>query len=241
MKYRYIFLISFLLQGVSFAEMRAWHCNDGTLIQGEYIGRPAQGLFSFRSPSGEIQLIAATNLVANQLKYIQDKIPPKIEIQFRKKLNKEKGTYADPDKTLINGTLRIRKIGRDPFGGTLQGELYYIAKEVATDDHMMLAVGKFPIRFPDTEDQTVEFSMSAETRKYDEVNAIEIRGRNFEGYLAVVLGPSGEVLATQTDLKWLDAEEVKTMRTFHSFTFFDESCRKKSTPRMQYSNDNRAD
>ena len=108
---------------------------------------------------------------------------------------------------------------------------------MATDDYMMLAKKSFPIRFSDDGGSTVEVEMVAKARVYDEVNRLEVRGRNYEGYLLVVLDPDGEILELKTNLNWLDDDKLEAFRRFKVFNFFNEDCKKVSTPRPRYYND----
>lgn len=231
MKYLYAFIISCLLGSAVFAEMRVWESMDGRTFKAEYV-REQFDLFYFRDEHRHIQKIAVTNLIPSHVRYIRTIVPPKLSLSFRKKIEEEEGRYADPDTRLVKTTASVRKVSKAPFVGTLTGELYLVAKEVATPDYMVLAKKTFEIRFPQDED-TVTVELNAQTREYDEYNEKQRRGRNYEGYLLVVTSASGEVLKTDTDLKWIDEETIDQFRKFKVFTFFNNKCERRSVPRPQ--------
>lgn len=233
MKYLYILLISTVFCGGVSAEMRVWQTEEGRSFKGEYL-REQFGLFYFRGEDKQIQKVSVTNLIPSHVRYIHTMIPPKMMLSFRRNLSQEEGRYADPDVRLVDGIAEIKKISRKPFEGVLSGELYIVAKEVATDDYVMLVKKKVAVRFPVTKNPTVEIKFSARTRVYEEYNKIETRGRNYEGYLLVVTDPSGEILEMKTNLSWLDKEELSTFRRFNVFTFFNEECREQSVPRPKH-------
>jgi hypothetical protein len=233
MKYIYILLMSAVFSGTVSAEMRVWQTADGRSFKAEFL-REKFGLFYFRDENQQIQKVTVTDLVPSHVRYIRTMIPPEITLSYRKKMYKEKGRNADQDVTLVDGTVKITKSGTTPFEGVLSGELYFVAKEVATDHYMMLARKKFAIRFPKGKNQAFEFTMSARTRVYNEYNNLQTRGRNYEGYLLVVTSPSGDILGIKTDLGWLDEDKIPTLRRFDVFNFFDKDCRKKSVPRPKY-------
>lgn len=230
MKYLYILLISAVFCGMGSAEMRVWHMEDGRSFKGEYL-REQFGSFYFRDNHKQVHHVAITNLIPSHVQHIYSMMPPEMKLLFRKKTSRESGKYADEDATLIDGVASIKKLSKQPFNGVLSGELYFVAREVATDDYRMLAKKRFSIRFPETKDQTFQFKMSSRTRAYEEYNKIERRGCNYEGYLLIVVGPSGDILEMKTDLGWLDEEEIETFRQFKVFSFFDKDCRKRPVPR----------
>ncbi len=235
MKCFYFMLLGILLAGGVFSETRVWQTLDGRSFIGEFERQDSKKLY-FRDENRDIQIVSATNLIPSHLRYIRTQIPPEIALSFRAKKSVPKGVYADKDVTIIDGTARITNASRYPFEGELRGELYFVGKEVATDIYMMLAKEQFVIRFPDTKKQVFEYKMSAKARVYLEFNFFEMRGRDYDGYLLVVLGPSGEILETKTDLKWLKDDNIDRFRTLEVFNFFREDCKKRSVPRPKYYN-----
>lgn len=226
-------IIFCLLQTVSFGEMRIWHSIDGTRFVGEYEAERLDRYY-FRDENGKTRTIPVKDLVPNDERYIRTIVPPEIKVDFRKKAYIPQGTYADKDVTVIDGQLEIRKIGRKPFYGKLRGELCYVGEEVATDHYMMLAKKKFSVEFPDSENPTVDITLRAEARVYEEYNHIQMRGRNYEGYAVFIFSSTGELIAFDTDLSWLTKENLEAFRQLDEFNFFNESCQKQRVPRPKY-------
>ncbi|MBI9021235.1 MAG: hypothetical protein JEZ10_08290 [Verrucomicrobia bacterium] len=225
-----------LLHGAAFAEIRVWHDKDGNYFEGEFV-REQLGKVYFKDTSRQTRSIEVTNLAPQSLGYIRTMIPPELEIDFSKnEKNKERNENASPQDQIVvvTGTVKISPAGRTSFEGILRGELYLVGAEVATDDYMMMAKESFPIRFPAERNPSVEFTMSAIARVYEEYNGSQTRGRNYEGYVVVILGPNGDVIKTETNLSWLDDEEFEAFRKLPVRSFFDEDCRKRSVPRPNY-------
>lgn len=224
-----------LMKSALFAELRMWHSKDGTRFAGEYVAERLDRYY-FRDQNGETRTIAVDDLVPNDEKYIRTLVPPDMDVRFRKKEFIPQGQYADPDTTVIDGTLTITKTSRKPFLGKLHGELYYVGEEVATDHYMILAKNKFSLAFPDSDEREPvnEIRLTAEARVYEEYNRMGLRGREYDGYAAVIFSTSGELVLFETDLHWLTEEKLEAFRELEEFNFFREDCKKTNVPRPQY-------
>lgn len=234
-KHIYFLLANLLLFQVPlFAEMRMWRNIDGTGFVGEYVTERLDRYY-FQDKDGETQIIPVKSLVPNDEKYIRTIIPPKIEIRFKKNEYIQQGEYADADMTIIEGLLEITKVSRQPFYGKFNGELYYIGDEVATDDHMILAKNKFVVQFPEEDEKnpTVKVRLQAEARAYHEYNGIQVRGRSFGGYVAVLFSSTGEIMEFKTNINWLTDNKIEAFLQLEEFNFFNEDCQKRPVPRMK--------
>lgn len=228
-----IIILCCLLQTVSFGEMRIWHSIDGTRFVGEYETERLDRYY-FRDEDGKTRAIPVKDLVPNDERYIRTIVPPEIRADFRKKEYVPQGTYADKDVRVVDGTLKVKKVSRKPFYGKLKGELVYVGAEVATDHLMILAKKKFTVAFPESEDPEVEVQLQAEARVYREYNHVQVRGRKYGGYVALLFSQTGELIAFETDLSWLTKENLEAFRKLEEFNFFDESCKKTRVPRPDY-------
>ena len=231
MKFSTIFLAVMLLHEAAFSEMRVWHKKDGSEVVGEYV-RHLFGNAYLRDPNSKTcsLVIKEANLCDEDLRYIQLKIPPEIEIKLKVKKTEEKGEYADPYTTLIHAKVTLAKVSTKPFAGVLVAEIYLVRKEISSDEYRILAKKQVDVRFSEDAKRSVFevelSSMARELRVYDEP-----RGWTYEGYLVVVREPKGEVLRYKTDLGWLDEEMFDVFRKLPTYWFFDKNCRRKSTPR----------
>lgn len=222
----------FLLQAPLFAEMRMWRGIDGTAFMGEYLTERL-GRYYFKDEDGKTRNILAKDLSPLDRKYIQSVIPPKVKFLFKKKEYTQEGTYADKDTKIIEGVLTITKASRQPWSGKLDGALYYIGDEEATDDYRTLAKKKFVLQFPnlDEKDPTVVVKLQAKARVYEEYNYIQIRGSSYEGYLVVLISSDGEVVEFDTDIRWLTEDKIDAFLQLKEYEFFDEDCKKRPVPR----------
>ena len=91
---------------------------------------------------------------------------------------------------------------------------------------------KVKVEFPETKKPFVGFNLSAKLRVLNWYS--RFRGWEYDGYLVVILDSEGEVLQTKSDLSWLDDEELEKLRQLKPYQFFDEDCKKRSAPRLQY-------
>lgn len=223
-----------MLNGHAYSEMRIWHIKSGVYFEGEF-ERESLGKFYFSQGKGKKSIsVDEANLVAKDLEYIRTMIPPKISIKVSSKTSAASGTYADPNEEVTTTDLTISKVSKEEFKGVLRAEFYMVAKEVAGPEHVVVGKEIFPVKFPDDGNEDFEYSMTVRTSQYaDRIGDVE-RGRNYEGYAVFVFGPGGKILGMKTDLGWLDDEKIEAFRQFDVMSFFDDECRRKSTPRPPY-------
>ena len=234
MKKAIFFLMAlFLLPVWLVAEMRLWRSKDGECFNGEYVTERLDRYY-FRDLDGKTRIVPVEDLCLNDVKYIQTLAPPKMRLTCRVQKNSPEGRYADPDTEIIEGTLVVEKTGRQPFDGTLTGEVYLIGDEVATDHYKMLAKKKFTFKFPEGKKPSFEIKLSGNARVYEEYNGLGIRGREYEGYVAVIFSPTGDVAEFKTDINWMTLEKLEALRQLELFNFFNEKCQKTAVPRLKY-------
>lgn len=211
---------------------------------GEYV-RTQFDKYYFRDVNKNVQTVAVGNLIESDVNFLQTLVPPKMSIGVKsKKVSKEwhpdsiTNESADDRLYTYTVTVTLSKMGKAPFSGTLQAELYLIGREhLAKDSDVLKLMTKktFPVRFSATEKKP-ECTFSAEllAYTYTEYNARtmeEYRGQDYEGYALFILGMDGEVIEVKTDLKWLDVEEYDLLRHLRLGCWFDENCKKHTPPR----------
>jgi hypothetical protein len=142
--------------------------------------------------------------------------------------------YAQPDDRVVIVTIdvEIEQTSRALFLGELTAEAYLISREVATDDRRLLVKEVHPVRF--TEENDLDgFSLSAEVRHYLEYNK-DFRGAKYEGYVVLVFDPQGRQIAWNTNLDWLEEENLSRLRELKPEWFFNKKCKKVRVPRPDY-------
>jgi len=229
--------------GSALAEMRVWEDRSGKEVKAEF-SRELFGSVELRRPDGSLYSIPLENLSDQDTKYLRTRIPPEIELEVRTqklpKVRNENATrseyeqFAD-DINVVTAKIEVRQKSSAVYNGTLRAEVYFIGKEVATDDYRLSGKGTAKIQFTEENNRKFTFETSTDFRVYEEYNKVQTRGASYAGYLVVVIDPAGKTLAMDTDLSWLeDEEKIDALRKFYIDTFFDENCRKRSVPRPQY-------
>jgi hypothetical protein len=224
-------VLFFLVCGVATAEMRVWHCRDGQAVAGEF-ERMQMGKVFLRGEDKRIVSLTMTNLVAADLRYVYAKVPPEIEIRFSKK---EKKVPVPPDARQddvvgVTATVDVKKTSRLPFEGVLQGELYLIGKEVATEDYRLFDKKEFSVSFPNPEKNLFEIQRYAELFTYDEYDTRR-RGALYAGYVVAIYGLDGNLMDFSTNLSWVKEEQIGLLREMVLPAFFYKDCKERPVPR----------
>ena len=220
-----------LTGSVAMAELRIWHTKDGSSFEAEFL-REKPGKIFFKGTDKQNFTVALTNLVANDVRYIRSSVLPDVDIRFTKSVReKERSDYArQTDQTMeVTGTVVVQRTSRNPFEGQFPGEIYLIAKEVATDDFRLLGKQGFAVRFPG-ESREFTFETQATVTNYEEYTA-EMRGAFYEGYVVILFDLQGRPMALDTNLSWIDESRIDALRKLPVPGFFDQMCRKRSVPR----------
>jgi len=225
-------LLFFLSSSVAMGEMRWWHEKDGKEYQGEF-QKELFGKVFLRGVDKGVFSVAATNLIDADMKYVYSKVPPKISVRFSKNIKKrDPGPFGRSGESIavVKSSVKVQKVSPFPFYGVLNGELYIIAKEVATDDYRLADKKKFTVSFPDPKNDLYEFQDSVEIDMYDEYDGRR-RGATYKGYVVAIYGLDGALMSLTTDLSWVKEEQLNLLRAMYVPTFFYEDCKKRSVPR----------
>lgn len=228
----------FFVSGWANAEMRTWTKKDGTTLQAEFV-REVLGTLVLKDAAERKISIRLNNLSVSDLRYYQNTIPPKINIDFFKNIKKKKRnrfavSFIRDEMFVLNGTLTLTKESKRPFGGTLRGELYLVGQEVATDDYRMLLKKKFPLRFTAENKGICSLSVVTEIRQFIVALTKQSRGVTYSGYMVVIADEKGKVLQTKTDLGWLDEESLSFFRELPAGSFFNDLGFRVKVPRPPY-------
>ena len=233
------FLFSlFLVAGWVSAETRTWTKKDGTAVEAEFV-REILGTLVLKDANGKKVSIRLKDLSVSDVRYFQNMVPPEMDILFVKNMEKKKrnvfAVSSVRDETfIVNGTLTVTKKSRDPFGGTLRGELYLVGKEVATDDYRMLLEKKFPVRFTAENQGACSLDVVTEIRQFVVAITKQSRGATYSGYMAVISDEKGTVLQTATNLGWLEEGALPFLRELPAGSFFNKFGFRVKVPRPPY-------
>jgi len=214
------------------AEMRVWHDKDGKEYTGNF-EREAFGKLFFRGPDKKIFSLVATNLIDSDLEHVRSNALPEVQIQFQKSKrlkDKPDKDWGDDMEMEVKGTVKIRKTSKFPYFGTLKGEVYLIAEEVATDDYKLVAKKTFPVKFPNVKKAEVEAKISVIIRNFKDKNE-DMRGAFYEGYVVIVSDADGTPMELKTDLGWITEEKIDALRRLPVPGFLNKECKKRPVPR----------
>jgi hypothetical protein len=232
-------LIAMLSGSPLFAEMRTWRTKDGRRVEAEYV-REFVGTVFFKDADRKQISIELDDLSEKDLNYLRTTVPPELDLKFSKRTsNKERSVYNwyhDDVIEIVTGIVQVEKKSKAAFDGQLRAEIYFVADEVSTSEHSLVAKHMFLVEFSKESRGRFVHESSVEVRRYRDYPHL-MRGANYAGHLVVVFGPLGNRIATMTDLPWLDDDEVELLRSLPEKTFFNDSCRKVSVPRPKYYTD----
>lgn len=220
-----------VIGATAFAEMRIWHTKDGSRFEAEFL-REKPGKIFLKGIDKQNFTLAITNLVANDIKYIRTQVLPEVAIQFSKTIReRERSDYArQTDNAMeVTAEVLVQRTSRALFDGQLKGEVYLIAKEVATDDYRLFSKKGFVVRF-DGESREFTFETKAVVINYEEYTT-EQRGAIYEGYVVILFDLQGKPMASDTNLAWMDEPRIEALRTLPVPAFFDQMCNKRAVPR----------
>lgn len=222
------------------ADMRVWTLKSGERVEGQY-ERVSFDSVRLRTPAGDPLSIKFDDLSGADMDYLGSQVVPEINIDVKKKqkpkIRNQKFVFpwGRDEIDVVTLFVDVRKKSRLPFTGVLNAEVFFIGKEEATDAYRLASKEAFKIRFTEENKGRFEYTCSTDFRVYDEYNEMQTRGANYEGYVVVVTGPSGETVGVETSLNWLeDPKKLEELRAMRIFTFFDQNLRRLSVPRPDY-------
>jgi hypothetical protein len=217
------------------AAVRFWRDKDGNVHPGTYV-RQAFGKTYFRGTDGKSFNLETADLTESDRKYITSLLPPEISITVKDReieITDYPPEYT-PDKWNdhefeVQATVVVKKKSRDPYSGTLRGEVFLIGEEVAVDYYRLFARKGFSIRFPDGTSES-EYQFKQAYRYYD-FDALEPQGITYKGYVVVVDDPQGNIIGFKSNLSWLKKENVSFLRKMTCPEWFNDECKTQPVPR----------
>jgi len=216
------------------AEMRVWMDKSGNQFVGEF-ERELFGSVRIRTPDRRLVAIKKENLSESDLKYLRAAILPEIAISVSKKSKAKvrNNTFVRDGDDIFVVTLKVKvkKLSKDPYRGTLRAEVYLVGEEVNSDHYRLSGKKSSLVSFNEENQGVYEFSTTTDFRQYDEYNNLERRGAEYVGYLVVVFDSEGNRMEYKKTLSWLKEEKIDKLRSYSVGSFFDGNCRKRSVPR----------
>jgi hypothetical protein len=246
-----IFLVWMGCGSVS-AEFRMWSDVDGTRFEGEF-DKALFGEIVVRDRKRKGRFIPFDKLSKKDFEYVQQKIPPDVEIDFKKKTRvrpEMEWTIGRDQTTLYSCTVRVTKKSGFPSQAKLKAELFLIAEEVDGGNYILMHWEPSVFVFPEGKDSVYEFATKeVPFRIYPTWGEVtyRLRGQRYIGYIVIVSSLDGTILESDVSLPrlpWLtddlSASVIKLREIYttgrgssHS-RHFNSSFRKTQTPRIKW-------
>jgi hypothetical protein len=194
------------------------------------------GKLFIRNTTGEGISIPLEELSAGDLKYVRKMVPPEMGIRASRKKDKLKmpdATSGMEEVWQITLEIDVTKKSNARFDGRLAAQVMLIAEDELSGHYLLLDRKPFFPVFNDQNNGKYTFSTTTKVRRWMEYNN-EMRGYDYAGYIIMLDGPNGKRLLTDTDLNGFEDGAATLIETYPIFTFFDQTGRKKSVPRVRY-------
>jgi hypothetical protein len=215
-------VLVFITYGISLAEMRLWEDKKGNVLEGEY-KCTVSGKVVLTDTKGKDHALSISSLSQKDQKYLQTKIPPKIDIEF-KKFQDHKSTGYSMSMVGMYGEVTLKKTSRMPYEGILKATLFIIGEDAADGEYILMDKSQFNFDFK-TEKEKVLTGEKFKMRQYSGYSEF---GTEYKGYLVVVYDPDGAVLVVKSNGKKFE-EKLKYLSALKQGARFPDDMRGKST------------
>ena len=180
----------------AFSEYRIWKDKKGNSIEAEFVCISG-GKVVMRSRAGRVLKFDPSGLCAADQEYLENSIPPKIEVVFSKKQDRKKHGNSYSAEVFMSGSVQFEKKNREPYVREMKAVLMMVGEDQRSRNYIMLDVVDGLFDFKETSDFSLvgnEFRMYED--RYDNSS-----GTDYVGYIAVVFDDAGEVLAVKSSRK----------------------------------------
>ncbi len=186
---RIIFILISMCSIIAIAEIRLWEDKKGNILEAEFQCELA-GKVVLRDRSGKDHKLSISTLSEKDQRYLQAKIPPKIEIKFKKIQDRTKKYYSS-STIVMYGDVTLTKKSRMPYTGDLKATLFMIGEDSREDEYIMLDRAEFKFDFKT--EKTLSFKgekFKMHQNNYYSTNA----GTRYRGYLIAVYDAEGKII-----------------------------------------------
>ena len=191
-----IFVIG-ILQGGAFADFRVWSSKDGSSnVEARFIKSQGKNVV-LEKKDGKRVVVPKSKLSAADMEYLVGVIPPEIKLDVdvdKDTMTISESEYHQRKKVDLSFVVDIKKINKDKCDRSFSAQFYAIAESINGDAKMVIAFEEHSFSFKNN--NTSQFSAEAEVTYTDDY--WEKAGWEYEGYIVVVKGDDGSVLAMDT-------------------------------------------
>lgn len=184
-----VILLSCFICGSALAEMRLWEDKKGNSLEAEYQCM-VMGKVVLRDRKGKDHKLSLSSLSEKDQKFLQTKLPPDINIEFKKWQDRK--TRYSSSTVEMRGEITLTKTSRLPYEAGLKAILFMIGEDSYEDEYIMMDRAEFTFDFKKEKEHTFEgekFKMHQDKDAYDNDDGVEYRG-----YLVIIYDAGGEVM-----------------------------------------------
>ena len=185
---------------LSHGEMRIWTSIKGDTVEAEFV-KFFGGKVVLRKPDGKELKVSANGLCAADRKYLNESIPPTIEIDVDiDNDRKEVGSYSSDYSSYgwakktekVKCEVTVTKKSRDENSTPLIARLYVFSKNLETDELRVEIKQEQEFSFEHQKNMT--FASNPVLLKYEKSSTYGDRGETYEGYLVFVENETGQLI-----------------------------------------------
>lgn len=217
----YSILICFLCSG-AFAEMRVWEDKKGNALEAEY-KCTVSGKVVLTDSKGKDYTLSISSLSKKDQQYLQTKLPPKIDIKFKKSQDHKSTGYSTSMVTMY-GEVTLTKTSRMPYEAELKATMFIIGEDADDDEYVLMDKTKINFNFK-TEKEKVFTGEKFKMRQYDGYSS---NGTEYKGYLVVVYDTDGAVISLKASGKKFESG-LKYLSALNTGSRFPADMKGKST------------
>lgn len=184
-----IFMLMAICCASVIAEIRLWEDKKGNVLEAEFQCEIA-GKVVLRDRSGKDHKLSISSLSEKDQRYLQAKIPPKIEIEFKKNQDRKNKNYSS-STVVMYGEVTLTKKSRMPYTGDLKAILLMIGEDDRDDEYIMLDRAEFKFDFKT--EKTLSFK-GERFKMYQHNYYSTGDGIRYRGYLIAVYDGEGQVI-----------------------------------------------
>jgi hypothetical protein len=190
----------FLWSTVSNAEMRIWTSVKGDTVEAEYIKMFA-GKVVLKKTNGKQIQVPKSGLCAEDIKYLSESIPPKIEIDVdADRDRKEVGSYSSDYSSYgwakktekVKCEVTITKKSREENTTPLTARLYVFSKNFETEELKVISLVEQEFSFKHQKNTVL--SSAPVLLEFQKSSTFGDRGESYGGYLAYVEDERGQII-----------------------------------------------
>lgn len=192
-----VFYLALLLPWTALcAGSRIWTLQDGRTVEAGFVSLIG-GEVSLKNEKGKLIRISADALSAEDRKYIQLEMPPRLDINFSKTTTQRifPESHSDlPQSYYFEFETSIKRVSTKPYDYELVAEFFAIGDEIDGNKHILLDYQRRPFMLTDENNRSFSFSGNR-VELVDYTVGAQRRGEKYGGFLVVVTDVRGEVIA----------------------------------------------